>query len=348
MNQLLRYGFIGIIFPLLVTYVFYFQFTTNYTQDLFSEAKFRSFYGSNVYQTRKLGKDLHLWVYERLKGVEKFRNYAADPYQAKRLQPMDAAAEPLFYLTYFFIAAFFTVLTALLTLRIFDQKELFPIPGPFKDLVVCLLVLLIGFTQFVVTPYDTPGYFFMAAGILLFLRYWKTSSLPAYVLLLLVIVVATFNRETSLLLLSFMAAIYFSTEGISVKWIRRMILPALCFLLPYLYLKIVVSGGHFTDESKLAQNLHLRNPYSMMGFLFAAFVIWLLYRLHANNRRLISSYLVFSLPYILIIFLVGITQEFRLWMPLLQGGIILSLLVTDRQWPQATEMRREEALRRSR
>jgi hypothetical protein len=36
------------------------------------------------------------------------------------------------------------------------------------------------------------------------------------------------------------------------------------------------------------------------------------------------------LPYVFIIFIAGITQEFRLWMPLIQGALVLALLEVER------------------
>src|SRR6476659_8689000 len=116
MQKLLRYLFIGILFPLLVQYVFYFQFTSNYTQDLFSEHSFKNFYGSKVYKSRQLGKQIHLWLYHKLASVEKMKKYGSNPYNSERLLHLDKNADVIFYLTYFFIAAFFTVLTSVLML----------------------------------------------------------------------------------------------------------------------------------------------------------------------------------------------------------------------------------------
>lgn len=327
MKTFLRYAFLGILFPLMVQYVFYFQFTPNYTQDLFNEPGFVKFYGSNVYKSRQLGKQIHLWAYHRLNSWHKMDRFKGDSYNNRRLLPLDAHADSVFYLTYFFVSSFFLVLTALLLLFLLDDRFLFPIAAAHRDLVACFLVLLAGFTQFVVTPYDTIGYFFEALGLLLFLKYLKTGNRILYVGLLLTILVATTNRETSLILLSVMAAVYFYTQGIRWSWIRTMILPAICFLLPYLGLKLLPGGNaSFSDVSQLRTNLNLLNPWSLMGFLYAAFAIWLMYRMNRNGTRLISAFLFFSLPYLLIIFYSGLTVEYRLWMPLLEGALVLGIL----------------------
>jgi len=327
MQKILRYLFIGVLFPLLVQYVFYFQFTSNYTQDLFSEKSFTKFYGSQVYKSRQLGKQIHLWVYHRLASWDKMKNYGSNSYNRERLLHLDKNADVVFYLTYFFIAAFFSVLTSLLTLYLFDDKNLFPLTQNLKDLLVYFLVLLIGFTQFVVTPYDAIGYFFEALGMLLFLKYLRTKNLLLYIGLLITIVLATVNRETSLIILSFMTAIYFSQNGLKKDWIQQMILPVLCFAIPYLILKLLPGEeSSFTNESQFSINFNITNPYSLMGLSFAAFVIYFMWNLSVANRRLIKSFLFFSLPYIIIILIVGLLLEYRLWMPLLQGALVLAFL----------------------
>ena len=330
MNKIFRYLFIGILFPLLVQFVFYFQFTTNYTQDLFSEQKFRQFYGSGVYQSRQLGRSLHLWVYQQLSGMDKMQEMRNNPYNSRRLLHLDADADPVFYLSYFFIATFFMVLTSLLLLLLFEREKDFVTDKKHRDLLALFLILMMGMTQFVVTPYDTPGYFLQTAALIFFLHYLRSRALLSFILLLITIVIATLNRETSLLILSFMAAVYIGKDGIRLDWIKRMILPVLCFALPYLYLKLSGEGSTFTDSSLLTVNLDLGNAYALLGLAFAALMVYLAYRMNRNSPSLITAYFLFSLPYILIIFVVGITQEFRLWMPLVHGALILGILnLTD-------------------
>ena len=326
MKKILRYLFIGILFPLLVQFVFYFQFTSNYTQDLFSEQKFRQFYGSGVYQSRQLGRSLHLWVYQQLSGMDKMQEMKKNPYNSRRLRHLDADADPVFYLSYFFISTFFMVLTALLLLLLFDRDKDFPIDKNYRDLLALFLILMMGMTQFVITPYDTPGYFLQTAALIFFLTYLNSGALWSFIMLLITIVIATLNRETSLLILSFMAAVYYGKEGIRPGWIKRMILPVLSFALPYLYLKFSGEGSTFTDASLLWVNLDFGNAYALLGIAFAAMMVYLAYRMNRNTASLITAYFLFSLPYILIIFVVGITQEFRLWMPLIHGALILGIL----------------------
>jgi len=337
MHKALRYFFICLLLPLIIQYVCYYGFTTNYTRDAFSETGFQKIYDTKVYKSRQLGKKLHLWLYHSLNSVSKLDGLRAQKdnpdhlMNSRRLSMMDAAADPVFYLTYFLIAVAFTVLTAAILMLILSNERLFPFSESSRDIAVIIFVLFAGLTQFVVTPYDTAGYFFQAAGIAFFLHFFDRGSKSAYIALLLTIAVATFNRETSLLILSVMAAVYFYQYRFDLSWLRPMILPVLCFLLPYLYLKFFQDGGAaFTDVSQVSVNLDPRNSYAIRGMAFSAFVIYFLL-VTANRTRtsLVAYFLLFALPYLLIIHLVGVMIEYRLWVPVIESGLVLGMLTVS-------------------
>ena len=110
-----------------------------------------------------------------------------------------------------------------------------------------------------------------------------------------------------------------------------MIVPVLCFLLPYLYLKLAASGGaDFTDENKLAINLDPRNSYAIRGLAFSAFMLYIiLVTFNRYKTPLAKYFLLFALPYLAIIHAVGVMIEYRLWIPVLEGALVLSLLRPD-------------------
>ena len=337
MQKILRYLFIGVLFPVLVHYVFYYQFTTNYTKDAFSEDGFRKIYDTKVYKSRLLGKQAHLWLYGQLSGkpqinsLREKKDDVQNPLNSARLSFMDANADPVFYLTYFLTAVLFTILTALVLMAILQDKMLFPAMNKEKDLLVIFFILLVGFSQFVITPYDIPGYFFQALGMLFFLRYLGQKN-PAYLAALFAtIVLATFNRETSLLLLSFMAALYFFVYRFQLHWLKWMIVPVLCFAIPYLYLKLAFGGGaDFTDQNQLSVNLDPRNSYALRGLAFSAFVLYfILVVLNRYKTPLVCFFLVFALPYLVIIHAAGVMIEYRLWLPVVEAAIVLSFLPAD-------------------
>jgi hypothetical protein len=106
-----------------------------------------------------------------------------------------------------------------------------------------------------------------------------------------------------------------------------MILPVLAFAVPYLWLKLQPGAeATFTNKSLLLENLNFKNQYGMLGLLFAAFSIFFMYRINRNRQQLITTFLVFSLPYIIVIFVAGIMVEFRLWLPLIEGAMVLAML----------------------
>src|SRR5687768_6531163 len=122
---LLRYLIAGILLPLFVQYVFYFRFTGNYMTNVFSEKSFNSFYGNNVFKYRVLGKELHLWLYHQLKENEGIKNLKENIAYEKRLNSLDKEADKYFYLTYFLIAATFTILASCMLLYLFDLEKIF-------------------------------------------------------------------------------------------------------------------------------------------------------------------------------------------------------------------------------
>ncbi len=206
MKIFLRYLFLGIVFPLLVQYVFYYRFLTNYTEVGLDKESFTSFYGQSVFKSRKLGQEVHLWVYQQLSSIDKLKNFKSNSDYGQRFQAMYPNADHVFYLAYFLTAAVFTILTTLTILLIFDQRKLFSGTQREKNLAICFLVFMMGFTQFAITPYDNISYFCWHWEYYYFCDYLLTKNWLIYILLISVIVTATTNRESSSLIVSAMIA----------------------------------------------------------------------------------------------------------------------------------------------
>src|SRR3954463_1757047 len=145
---ILRYLVIGIILPFLIQYVFYFRFTGNYMINVFSEKGFSTFYGTNVFRYRVVGRNLHLWLYHKLQSNAKIKSLKENATYDKRLTALDDEANTTFYLTYFITATIFTIFTALALLYLFDTAQLYDMTDSRKIFTVSALLLLIGFTQF--------------------------------------------------------------------------------------------------------------------------------------------------------------------------------------------------------
>jgi hypothetical protein len=324
---IMRYLVIGVVLPLFVQYVFYFRFTSNYMLNVFSEKGFNSFYGNSIFRYRIIGRSLHLWLYKKLSSQETAKTLKENAKYDKRLTALDKDADETFYITYFIVAAVFTMLTALALLYLFDTAPVNPMNEPQKIFITAALVLLIGFTQFVITPYDTIGYFLLVAGALYFFKYLYTRKLLYFVLVNVFIVIATLNRESALLTLSLMAAIYFSQFGWNLRWVRFMIVPVLGYLLTWMVLRLLFrSDDVLTEGIKLWTNLNLLKASNLMGFFFAIITFYMVWNLtdKAANQRLIKNFLLMSLPYIAMIPVIGIMIEVRLWTPIILGAVMLS------------------------
>jgi len=268
--SLCRYMFIGIVFPFLVQYVIYYRFTPNYNVNAFSEAHFTEGSSKGVYRYRLLGRELHLWVYKKLSAVPAIRNMKENPLYEKRLDYLDPDADQTFYFTYFIMALLFSILTSVFLLLIFDSGPFFNMSEPQKIFIPAFLILFIGLTNFVITPYDNLSYFFLTLAIFGFLKYLQSAKWTHYILVCAVILLATLNRESSLLILSFMAGIYISAYKIQdFRWIRKMVVPVFCFIIPYVALRSFLGGDPEVSEgSKLLANLSIFKISKLSGFLF--------------------------------------------------------------------------------
>ncbi|MFI5124889.1 MAG: hypothetical protein ACHQDF_06155 [Chitinophagales bacterium] len=326
LNAITRYVFIGVLFPLLIQFIMYYRFTPNYQPGIFSEAGFRSFYGSSVFKYRIAGTRLQLWLYQRLKSNKTTIPVKENKIYEKRLLALDEQADDLFYLTYYVINAFFSVLLALGLLYLFDLQHLFTMTDADKSFTVVLVLLMVAVSQFVITPYDTASYFFEVLSFMVFLKYFRTNNRFYFLATCLLIMAATLVRESSALILSLMAGVYFMVHGLAPRWVRKMIIPCFCFIIVYAGLRIFVTGSavQVSESSKWVENFTLR-PSALMGILMAVIIFYLMLKAANNedNIKLVRIFLLFALPYVVMVIFAGLLVEFRLWVPLIIGTAML-------------------------
>jgi hypothetical protein len=321
----IRYLLIGILFPLLIQYVMYYRFTPNYQPGVFSETGFRQFYGNSVFRYRVAGSALQLWVYHQLE-ARRAKIPLEDKIYRNRLYALDPQADDLFYLSFYVINGAFAMLLSLALLYLFDRPHWFDLSDAEKSFTAVILQLMVAVSQFVTTPYDVAGYFFEVLSFGLFLKYISSRKTIYFLLTCLLIIVATLVRESSALILSLMTAVYFSIHGFKPGWVKAMILPTLCFLLPYIGLRMLVGdqAARLTETSTLFKNFALK-PSTLMGILMMIIIFYLMLKAASTveNRRLVKRFLLFALPYVVMIIFVGILAEFRLWLPLITGTAML-------------------------
>lgn len=330
LSTITRYLLIGIVFPFLVQYVIYFRFTPNYNINAFSEAHIKEGSNKGVFRYRVLGTDLHLWLYHKLSKIPTIRDMKENPLYEKRLFYLDKDADKTFYFTYFLVALFFSILTSVFMLLIFDSGPFFEMTLQEKIFIPACLSLFIGLTNFVVTPYDNLSYFLLILAIFCFLKFLQTRIGLYFMGVCCIILLSTLNRESSLLIVSFIAGIYISIYKITdFRWVRKMILPTLCFMIPYFGLRFFLGGDSSVSEgSKLLANLSFFKISKLSGVLFVPFFFYCILNMTSlkANRILIRNFLIMAAPYIIIIPLVGILIEYRLWLPVLIPVIVLSRL----------------------
>jgi hypothetical protein len=326
LSSVTRYLLIGVLFPLLIQFVMYYRFTPSYQSGVYSETGFRSFFGGSVFKYRVVGSELQLWVYHQLKTKSSKIPFRESNMYGKRLLAMDDHADSLFYMSYFIINAFFAVLLGLALFSLFDRKLWFDMSDSDKSFTVVLIQFIVAVSQFVTTPYDVAGYFFEVMTFAVILNY-IVSERPFYLIAgCILIMISTLVRESSALILSLTAAVYFTIYGFSGRWIKTMIFPLLSFISAYIGLRVIVNSHtvQISENNKLAQNFVLR-PSAMMGLLIAVIFFYLMLKapVRKDNIRLVRIFLILGLPYVVMIIFVGILTEFRLWVPLIIGTAIL-------------------------
>ena len=313
--------------PLVLSLVVYYGFSSNYTTGVYSEAGFQHRYGNDVYRYRVLGSWLQLETYH---WIERHDLPSLAP---RSLALLDPGGSPAFYTTYFLNNTLFLCLTCSVLFFVFRSSALARLPG-LADALLLLSCLLMTVTQYVVVPYDTLSYFFLACGF-----YGVTvrpvGARPGIVnatMLGLVVVLATLTRETAALIPAFFVAYHrrrILTRPFAWNDLHAVLaLLLVCFAATYGALRLALGTDDAVFQSfRLAQNLG--NPFSFAGLtLFGALILTSL--LDRRARGEVAVFLIASLPYLLSVVIVAQPWEIRLWVP-----IILSIIVLKARAPNS-------------
>jgi len=327
-SRIIRLLCLGFVIPFVLSMVVYFGFSSNYTGGVFSEAGFRAQYETGIYRFRVLGRITLLEINSFLEARQ------SPPIAPRALFLLDRNASPRFYTAYFFNNTLFLCLTCCTLLLLFDR---FSSPQALwiGDLAVLLLCLLMAITQYVVAPYDTLSYFFLALGA--FLTYGRQR--PATVAALgAVVVLGALTRETAALIPAFYLAVHHRPLlarpfRFSIH-LAGLIVSALCFVATYAALRLALGfEAAFHQDVQLAYNLS--NPFGVAGLLFFGAVLAVLL-LSGPGRREGAVFLLVSLPYSLFLLATGILWEIRLWVPVILALVVLKVAAA------ATGHRQEE------
>ena len=322
MKQKLNVILIIIFLSLIVSVVTHFGYISGYTEGVFSTETFSSQYDSGIYKYRILSKYLLL---ETDNLLSQTRLNQMDNMLSRNVRFMDSKGTLSFYFSYFIINSVFSILGVwifyLISIKFFFVGNINK-----SILAVLFYVLGVSMFQYVLVPYDYTSFFFNNLIIYLFLSQKSQKSILLMSAMLLTIVLATLNRETSALAISFMLALNFTEKKNIFESVKEILLPAAAFLITYFGLRLYL-GFDSGFLNKFTLHLNLISPLNLFGIFTCIFSIYLVYYFAGKSdiRKTLTNYLLFSLPYILVSLCGGITYEIRLWTPLIINLVIILL-----------------------
>lgn len=314
-KHILNTLFLALLAFLLSTAV-YFGFVNAYSSGIFNYKAFNAQFHSGIYQYRILSGHLLNFIYEILGST-------GLNFDAFRLKFLQKDSEPQMYLAFYVLNTVFLMLSAIVY-GFISKKKIFVATETEKLLIGSVLVFTICITQFVMVPYDCSSYFFLMLFFWIFTEYLEKEKSMYLILSALIIVISTFNRESSALSLALAGTLLFQRHGISGKSMFPIALLAGCFVAVYLGLRFW--GGSFTtnDGSLWIQNFS--DPKNLLGILFwlCFFIFSMMISKDSMARRNILLFHLLSLPYIAMCFYTGILYEMRLYVPLFVSSVLVA------------------------
>ncbi|MDQ0476570.1 hypothetical protein [Chryseobacterium sp. MDT2-18] len=312
--------FSKIIFAVLLAFTVnsfvYFGFANIYSSKIFTYQSFQEQFHSGIYQYRILSGYFLIWIYD-------FLSILNIDYNILKLKFLSANSEPQMYLSFYLLNTFFIMLSAIILTLITESKN-FIATNSEKILITSVAIFSIALSQFVVVPYDIPSYFFILLFFYCFIGYLEKQSVSKLILLSAVIIISTFNRESSALSLSLAATLLYAKFGMRKETFLPVIVLGTAFVSVYSGLRLMSDNFTTNDGNLFIQNFtQLKN---ILGLLFWL-VFFTLPLVLAKDQKTVKLILVFhllSVPYLLLCFYTGILYEIRLYIPLLITSLSLS------------------------
>lgn len=315
-----------IILPFLLYFMSYYGFESSYTRLKISERPpeflFRSVYAYRVipnYISVKMTDFMEYFIVYKVHFLKDFLSKNGTP----------------FYHGLFLVNSIFFILCSLILnklLKMYPSKMISE--TKVRRIIHLLSVFFIVITQYAPTNCDTIALFCYLSGVYFTFKYHFTGEIKFYILLVVLIGVSTFVRETACLNIAFFAVFFFNFDKLKQLQFRSVIplLPLiLAFIIPYLGLRQMVVNEKTTFVEGLYIDRNFESPFNLAGLAFACILMYFIYQLcvEGANKNFIKKYLFFSLPYLFMITLVGLFWEIRLFLPLFLTCLILALSQFD-------------------
>lgn len=312
---------VAVVLAMVVSKIVYFGFTPNYANFVFSKPAFNSIFQHDVYQYRVLSKYLLFAIDHWLAA-----DMPAQGAEARILVGTPGGSER-FYLAFYYLNSFFLVLTSIMVVLLVNLDRQFRLTVMEKNLIIFLVPMLIGLSQFTVCCYDVSSYFFQLLIIYIFLRFVDRHYWVTMLVIGALIILSTANRESSALSVSMVAVLLLTRYGLTRKTLVGIGVSAVCFLATYVALRIlIVDPQHERIFNTQVGQFFLDT--NLIGLLFWGLFFYLPFAIaeETENRILIGLFFVLSLPYIITVFKDGVLWEVRLYIPLFLGALFLSKL----------------------
>ena len=294
----------------------YFSFGNIYSSKILNYADFSKQFHSGIYQYRILSGYLIFWIYETLSTLN-------IDYSIFKFRFLESRSEPQMYLSFYILNTIFLVLSAALLLLITETKN-FIATNAEKILLVSVAVFAIAITQFVIVPYDVSSYFLIVLFFYFLLKYLEKNSDFNLIILVVILMISTLNRETSALSISLAATLLYSKYGLRKEMIKPVLIFALTFIAVYLGMRFLHESFTTNDGNLLFQNFS--EPKNILGFLFwmVFFLLTIIIAKDQHAKRNIILFHVFSIPYVLMCIYTGIMYEIRLYIPIFITSLLIS------------------------
>ncbi len=308
-----------VIFPFLLLFMSYYGFESSYVK-LKSMETAPDFMFSSVYAYRVIPNFLMLQVTE-------FLDFFIHEYLPSS-KTIILKSGTVFYHSIFLINSFFFVLSSIVLNSIFKFKPVkILLNSKIRVLVHLLAVFFIVIVQYVPTNCDCIAVFFYLLGIWLSLKYYHQKKSSDFILLCITVFVSTLVRETSCLNIAFFAAISVNFEKMRAGFfrdIKGIVFLTGSFIIPYVGLKLMIpQDTSFFEGVYIAENF--TSPFNLAGLFFGMLGLYLTFRLcDFHGKLILKKYLFFTLPYLVMITLVGLFWETRLFLPLILSGFIVA------------------------
>ncbi|MGO4708597.1 hypothetical protein AB4Y90_05650 [Chryseobacterium sp. 2TAF14] len=278
-----------VILPFLLFFMSYYGFESSYTHFKTSERP-PDFLFSSVYSYRIIPNYLSIYMTD-------FMEYCINsnvllPFKNLLIKNGTPFYHGLFLMNTVFFILCSGIINMLLKFRPLDIFQNIKA----RRIVHLLMVFFIVMTQYTPSNCDTIALFCYLVGIVLTLKYLHTDRNLYFYLLIVLIAVSTLVRETACLNIAFFASVFFSMKESFMEGIYVV--------------------ANFTS------------PFNLAGLFFSAIAAYFMYKLCADeeSRLVFKRYLFFSLPYIVMITLVGLFWEVRLFLPIILTGALVACL----------------------